>query len=63
MAAWDRKFGETSNTQFEFGPEERLVTCKDGTQKYVELLMVSLGTTYIAFVIDLTERKRAEEES
>ena len=63
MALWDRKFGDLSNTQFQFGPEERLVTCKDGTQKHVELLMVSLGTTYIAFVIDFTERKRADEES
>jgi PAS domain S-box-containing protein len=63
MAEWNRKFKETSNTQFEFGPVERVVTSKDGSQKHIEFRTVSFGTTYLVYGIDLTERKRAVEES
>ena len=47
MSAWNRKIEETSNTQFEYGPVERVITCKDGSKKQIEFRMVSLGTTYI----------------
>jgi PAS domain S-box-containing protein len=63
MSAWNRGVAETPNTQLEFGPVERVITCKDGSKKPIEFRMVSLGTTYISFGVDLTERKRAEEES
>jgi PAS domain S-box-containing protein len=63
MSAWNRGVAKTPNNQFEFGPVERVITCKDGSTKSVEFLMVSLGTTYISFGVDLTERKRADEES
>ncbi len=62
-AAWNRKFKEVSITQFEYKPVERVVTCKDGSQKHIEFRTVSIGTTYLSFGIDITERKRAEEES
>jgi PAS domain S-box-containing protein len=63
MSAWNRGVAKTPNTRFESRPAERVITCKDGSKKYVEFRLVSLGTTYISFGVDLTERKRADEES
>jgi PAS domain S-box-containing protein len=63
IAAWNKWFKEKPRSHSEFGPVERFVTCKDGSQKHVEFRMVSLGKAYIVFGIDLTERKRADEES
>lgn len=63
MEEWNRKFAEASNRQFEFGPAERVVTSKDGSLKHIEFRTVSLGTTYLVSGIDLTELRRADEES
>jgi PAS domain S-box-containing protein len=63
MAIWNKRVGRKINSQFEFGPVERVISCKDGSQKTVEFRMVSFGTTHISFGVDLTERKRADEES
>ena len=63
MAEWNKRFEDKSNTQFEFGPVERVVVSKDGSQKHIEFRTVSLGATYLVYGIDLTERKRATEES
>jgi PAS domain S-box-containing protein len=63
MAKENRKFVERSTTQFVFGPVETVVTCKDGSRKYIEFRTVSFGTTYLVYGIDLTERKRADKES
>ena len=63
ISDWNRKSEGTSNTPFEYRPSERTIICKDGSKKQIEFRMVSLGTTYICFGIDLTERKRAAEES
>jgi PAS domain S-box-containing protein len=63
MSAWNRGVAKTPNTKFEFGPVERVITCKDGSKKHIEFRMVSWGTTYISFGLDLTERLKADEES
>ncbi|MBI4767883.1 MAG: PAS domain S-box protein [Deltaproteobacteria bacterium] len=63
MSAWNRQVAESPNTPFEVGPVERIITCKDGSKKPVEFRMVSLGTTYISFGVDLTERLKVDEES
>lgn len=63
IAAWDRKSIELSNTQVQFKPEERLITCKDGTQKHFEFRTIFLGTSYFTFIVDITKRKQAESES
>jgi len=63
IALWNRNFEKISNSQHEFGPSRRVITCKDGSQKHIEFKLISLGMTHIVSQIDLTELKLAEEES
>ncbi len=63
IASWNRNFKNVSNSRYEFGPEKRVITCKNGTQKQIEFKLVSLGMTHILDYIDFTELKQAEAES
>lgn len=63
MSAWDKQSKENPKAQLEIGPVKRVITCKDGSKKHVEIRMVSWGTTFICFGVDLTERMKTDEET
>ncbi|MDZ4202226.1 MAG: PAS domain S-box protein [Gallionella sp.] len=61
-AEWQRRVAEAIEKQTEIEPMETSVTCKDGSLKYVSWGFISIGEQNWAFGLDLTERKRAEQE-
>ncbi len=63
MSAWNKQAKENPYAQLEIGPVKRVITCKDGSKKHVEIRMVLWGTTYICFGVDLTDRIKMDEES
>jgi PAS domain S-box-containing protein len=60
-AEWTRRVEHSLATQSPIEPMETVVTCKDGSQKYVAWGFITLGQKNYAFGLDLTERKRAEQ--
>jgi|GEM_PF-775947 len=43
-------------------PQEMLVACKDGSQKYIEFNAVLLGGNFLVSLVDVTERRLQEEK-
>jgi len=60
-ATWSERLKKAAAAQGEIEPMEATVTCKDGSQRMIEFRFSSLGDRNIVTLIDLTERKRAEE--
>jgi len=58
---WQLRTERAIATRGSIDPMEAVVTCKDGSKKYVLWGFVSTGEQNISFGIDFTERKRAEE--
>ncbi len=46
----------------ERGPMEALVTCKDGSRRYIEFFLEFLGDMDVIALFDYTERKQAQEQ-
>lgn len=61
MIEWQQRVNRAIQTKTSIMPMEVMVTCKDGTQKYVSWGYVATEDQNYAFGLDLTERKRAEE--
>ncbi len=62
VAEWQRKVEKAIETKSEIEPMEVVVTCKDGSKKNISWGFISIGKQNWAFGLDLTDRKRAEEE-
>jgi PAS domain S-box-containing protein len=60
-ARWSERLKKAAAAQSEIEPMEATVTCKDGSRRTIEFRFSSLGDRNIVTLIDLTERKRAEE--
>jgi PAS domain S-box-containing protein len=59
---WNERVRKAIETQSSIEPMEVLVTCKDGSQKYVSWGYNTIGDKNYSFGLDLTGRKKAEEE-
>lgn len=59
---WQSRVKEALATRSAIKPMETMVTCKDGTVKHISWGYITIGTENWACGLDLTERKRAEEE-
>jgi PAS domain S-box-containing protein len=61
---WQRKVAQAIETSSDSGiePMDVVVTCKDGSRKNILWGFITSGEENWAFGLDLTERKRAEEE-
>ncbi len=60
---WNRKVKQAIATQAPIEPMEVVVTCKDGTTKNIAWGYMTMGDKNYAFGLDLTERKKAEENN
>lgn len=61
-AEWSERIKETIMTQTKTDPIEVVVTCKDGSKKYISWRLIALGNKIYAFGYDLTDTKLAEIE-
>lgn len=59
---WNRKVARAIETKLEIDPMEVVVTCKDGSQKYILWGLKTNGEESWAFGLDLTDREKAEAE-
>lgn len=59
---WTTKVSEAIRNQTQITPMEAMVCCKDGSFRYIEFHFASLGETNMVSFVDLTDRKRAENE-
>lgn len=59
---WQTKVRQAIETKSEIEPMEVIVTCKDGSKKYISWSFISTGEQNWTFGLDLTERKKVEEE-
>ena len=59
---WRTKVRQAIETKSEIEPMEVIVTCKDGSKKYISWSFISTGEKNWTFGLDLTERKKVEEE-
>jgi len=58
---WKRRMAEAARTQGEIEPMEVIITCRDGSKKYVRVPAKVIGDLNFISFIDLTEQKQAEE--
>ena len=58
---WITKVEQTRMGGKQTEPVEAMVTCKDGSQRYVEFRLSLVGEKQLVTFVDLTERKQAEE--
>ncbi|MCX5758436.1 MAG: PAS domain S-box protein, partial [Candidatus Hydrogenedentes bacterium] len=61
-AEWTRRIKRAIEMQSPIEPMEVIVTCKDGSTKNISWGYITLGDKNYACGLDLTERKRAEQE-
>lgn len=59
---WNTRVLRAIETQTSIEPMEVMVTCKDGSRKFISWGYITLGDKNYSFGLDLTERKKAEEE-
>lgn len=59
---WTKKVKHAIATQSPIEPMEVVCTCKDGSLKNISWGFMSLGDKYYSCGLDITERKRAEDE-
>jgi PAS domain S-box-containing protein/putative nucleotidyltransferase with HDIG domain len=58
---WRTRSERAIREQGEIEPVEAMVSCKDGSHRYVEFRLSSIGEKHLVTFVDLTERKQAEE--
>jgi PAS domain S-box-containing protein len=58
---WQARVGKAIRNGTDIAPMEVTVRCKDGSTRYVEAHLSCMGETNLVTLIDLTERKLAEE--
>ncbi len=59
---WYAAVDEAIKKRTSIEPQEVVVTCKDGSKKYILSYFSSIGYMNLSVFYDITERKRAEEE-
>jgi len=59
---WEARAAEAIQNRSAITPLEATVRCKDGSFRHIEFHFASLGETNLVSFVDLTDRKRAEEE-
>ena len=60
-AKWSERVARAIETRGEIEPLEARVRCKDGSLRYVEFRLSSIGAKHLVTFVDLTERKRTEQ--
>ncbi|MEW6401522.1 MAG: PAS domain S-box protein, partial [Chloroflexota bacterium] len=60
-ALWKAKTEPAIREMRQSEPVEAVVRCKDGSQRYVEFRLSSIGERHLVTFVDLTERKQTEE--
>lgn len=60
MTEWFVRVEKAVKTKGSIEPMEATVICKDGSQRYIEFHMSSIGVRALTTFIDITERKLAE---
>lgn len=61
-AEWNERVRLAINNQASIEPMEVTVTCKDGSKKYISWGYNTIGDKNYSFGLDLTDRKKSEEE-
>jgi len=59
---WEARAAEAIKNRSEITPMEATVRCKDGSFRHIEFHFASLGETNLVSFVDLTDRKRAQDE-
>jgi len=59
---WAAKVEQAIRKKSQIEPMEATVRCKDGSRRYIEFRLSAIGEKHIVTFVDLTERKRVEEE-
>ena len=59
---WAAKVEQAIRKKSQIEPMEATVRCKDGSRRYIEFGLSAIGDKHIVTFVDLTERKRVEEE-
>ncbi len=59
---WQARVERAVGDKGQIEPIEATVTCRDGSRRYGEFRYSSIGQKHLITFVDLTERKRAEEE-
>jgi PAS domain S-box-containing protein len=59
---WEARAAEAIKNRSKIAPMEATVRCKDGSLRHIEFHFASLGETNLVSFVDLTDRKRAQEE-
>jgi PAS domain S-box-containing protein len=59
---WEARALEAIKNRSEIAPMEATVRCKDGSFRHIEFHFASLGETNLVSFVDLTDRKRAQDE-
>ncbi|MEQ8188442.1 MAG: PAS domain S-box protein [Candidatus Eremiobacterota bacterium] len=63
LEEWSGKIAHAMETNSTVGPlKEVMVTCKDGSKKYISWGYITLGEKNYSCGLDVTERRQAEEE-
>ncbi len=60
-AQWQTRVEQAIRTKGQIQPMEATVRCKDGSYRYVEFRLSSIGSKHLITFVDLTERKRVED--
>jgi PAS domain S-box-containing protein len=58
---WQARVEKAIGSGTEIAPMETTVRCKDGSIRHIEAYLSCMGNTNLVTLIDLTERKRAEQ--
>ena len=59
---WQARVARAIGSHGDIEPMETTVTCKDGAKRYVRVALASIGDRNIVTFVDLSERKRTEEQ-
>ncbi len=59
---WEKGVEEAVRESKDIGPIDYIVTCKDGSVRYVEVSGAPIGDKELVLLQDVTERKQAEED-
>ena len=60
-AQWDARFQRAIGDKDQIEPMEATVNCRDGSHRYVEFRLSSVGERQVVTFVDLTGRRRADE--
>ncbi|MFA5205132.1 MAG: response regulator [Lentisphaeria bacterium] len=61
IRAWEEKMAQATRNAATIEPMEYEVTCKNGSVRVVEISGIIIGDSTLVTLLDLTERRRAEE--